>query len=45
MAIQALVIDDEPLAQDIIRKYAEDLKNIEIKGYCNDVEKTVKLTT
>jgi len=43
MAIQALVIDDEPLAQDIIRKYVEDLKNIEIKGYCNDALEAIQI--
>lgn len=43
MAIKVLVIDDEPLAQDIIRKYAEDLKNIEIKGYCNDALEAIQV--
>jgi len=36
MILKTLVIDDEPLAQNIIRKYAEDIKSIEIKGFCND---------
>jgi DNA-binding LytR/AlgR family response regulator len=43
MTIKVLVIDDEPLAQDIIRKYADDLKNIEIKGYCNDALEAIQV--
>jgi len=35
MILKTLVIDDEPLAQNIIRKYAEDIKSIEIRGFCN----------
>lgn len=36
MALKVLVVDDEPLAQDILRKYTEDLKNVEVKGFCSD---------
>ncbi len=36
MGLKTLVIDDEPLAQNILKKYAEDIKTIEIKGFCND---------
>lgn len=34
--IRALIIDDEPLAHEIIKKYAGDLKTIEIVGSCSD---------
>ncbi len=36
MTIKALVIDDEPLAQKIIRTYAGNIKSLEIKAYCSD---------
>jgi DNA-binding LytR/AlgR family response regulator len=36
MILKTLIIDDEPLAQNVIQKYAEDIKSIEIKGFCND---------
>jgi len=43
MILKTLVIDDEPLAQNILRKYAEDIKSIEIKGYCNDAVEAIEI--
>lgn len=43
MNLKTLVIDDEPLAQNIIRKYAEDTKSIEIKGFCNDALEAIEI--
>lgn len=43
MAIKALIIDDEPLARDIIKKYAEELKSIQIEGSCNDALEAVEI--
>jgi DNA-binding LytR/AlgR family response regulator len=43
MILKTLVIDDEPLAQNIIRKYAEDIKSIEIKGFCNDALEAMQI--
>ena len=34
--IRCLIIDDEPLAQRVIEKYAEDIPNIEIVCKCNN---------
>jgi len=34
--IKCLIVDDEPLAQRIIEKYAEDVPTIEIVGKCNN---------
>jgi DNA-binding LytR/AlgR family response regulator len=42
MILKTLVIDDEPLAQDIIRKYAEDVHLIEIKAFCNDAIEAIE---
>lgn len=36
MILKTLVIDDEPLAHEVIKTYAEDVKSIEITGYCRD---------
>jgi DNA-binding LytR/AlgR family response regulator len=36
MRLKALVIDDEPLSHEIIKKYAENLTSIEIAGFCSD---------
>lgn len=36
MKIKALIIDDEPLAQNIIKQYALKLPDLEITGTCND---------
>lgn len=43
MILKTLVIDDEPLAQDILRKYAEDIKSIEIKGYCSNPLQAIEI--
>lgn len=36
MEIRALIIDDEPLAQNVIIQYAQKLPNLIIEGTCND---------
>lgn len=36
MILKTLVIDDEPLAYEVIKTYAKDIKSIEIVGYCSD---------
>lgn len=36
MELKALIIDDEPLAQDVIKQYAQKLPNLTIAGTCND---------
>ncbi|HYQ58619.1 MAG TPA: response regulator, partial [Draconibacterium sp.] len=36
MAIKALIIDDEPLAQNVIEQYALKIPDLEIVGSCND---------
>lgn len=36
MILKTLVIDDEPLAHEIIKTYAKDIKSLEIVGYCGD---------
>ena len=36
MEIKALIVDDEPLAQNIIEQYARKLPNLVIAGKCND---------
>lgn len=36
MEIKALIIDDEPLAQNVIREYAKKLPNLNIVGTCAD---------
>ncbi|WP_347838549.1 LytTR family DNA-binding domain-containing protein [uncultured Draconibacterium sp.] len=36
MAIKALIIDDEPLAQNVIKQYALKIPFLEITGACND---------
>jgi DNA-binding LytR/AlgR family response regulator len=36
MTLKTLIIDDEPLAHEVIKTYAKDIKSIEIVGYCND---------
>jgi DNA-binding LytR/AlgR family response regulator len=36
MEINALIIDDEPLAQQVIDQYAGKLSNLRIAGKCND---------
>ncbi len=36
MEIRALIVDDEPLAQNVIEQYANKLPNLIISGKCND---------
>lgn len=36
MEVKALVIDDEPLAQNVIQQYAQKLPNLVISGTCSD---------
>lgn len=36
MEVKALIIDDEPLAQNVIKQYAQKLPNLLIVGTCND---------
>ncbi len=36
MEIKALIIDDEPLARNVIEQYAQRLQNLAIAGTCND---------
>ena len=36
MEIKALIIDDEPLAQNVIEQFARKLPNLVIAGKCND---------
>lgn len=36
MEIKALIIDDEPLAQNVIKQYAQKLPELTIVGTCND---------
>lgn len=41
--IRALIIDDEPLAHEIIKKYAGDLKTIEIVGSCSNALEAIPI--
>lgn len=43
MILKTLVVDDEPLAQNILRKYAEGIKSIKIEGYCNDAVEAIEI--
>ncbi|HKI87569.1 MAG TPA: LytTR family DNA-binding domain-containing protein [Draconibacterium sp.] len=36
MKIKALIVDDEPLAQNVIQQYAKKLPQLSIEGACND---------
>lgn len=36
MEIKALIIDDEPLAQDVIKQYAQKLPDLSIAATCNE---------
>jgi len=36
MKVNAIIVDDEPLAQNVIIQYAQKLPNLEIVGTCND---------
>ena len=43
MILKTLVIDDEPLAHEIIKKYAENLGSLEITGFCNDALEALEI--
>jgi DNA-binding LytR/AlgR family response regulator len=43
MTTKAIVIDDEPLAHEIIRSYSENIKTLEIKAYCNDALEALEI--
>jgi DNA-binding LytR/AlgR family response regulator len=43
MILKTLIIDDEPLAQNVLKKYAEDIKSIEIKGFCKDALEAIEI--
>ena len=36
MEIKALIVDDEPLAQNVIQQYAKKIPQLSIEGTCND---------
>jgi len=42
MKIKCLIIDDEPLAQRVIEKYAQDLPFLEIAGKCNQAVEAIE---
>lgn len=41
--IRCLIIDDEPLAQRVIEKYAQDLPSLEIVGKCNQAIEAMEI--
>lgn len=43
MKIKVLVIDDEPLAQEVIKTYLNDLNNIEVISYCSDALEAMQI--
>jgi DNA-binding LytR/AlgR family response regulator len=43
MILKTLVIDDEPLAHEVIKTYAKEIKTIEIVGYCSDALEALDL--
>lgn len=43
MILRTLIIDDEPLAQDIITKYAGDIQSVQIIGACSDALEALKV--
>lgn len=42
MQIRAIIVDDEPLAQNIIHQYAKEIHNLEIICTCNDALEALK---
>jgi len=42
-AIQCAIIEDEPLAQNILKKYIEDHPALELKAVCNNAEEAQKV--
>lgn len=43
MKIKALVIDDEPLARNVIQTYLEELPEIEVEKYCTDGIEAIRI--
>ena len=43
MILKTLIIDDEPLALNVLRKYTEDIKSIEVIGFCNNAVEAVEI--
>lgn len=43
MKIKALVIDDEPLARNVIKSYLEDLPEIDVEKYCSDGLEAIRI--
>jgi len=43
MILKTLIIDDEPLAQNVLKKYVEDIKSIDIKGFCKDALEAIEI--
>ncbi len=43
MKIRSLIIDDEPLAQRVIEKYAQDIPFLEIAGKCNQAVEAIEI--
>ena len=43
MNIRCLIIDDEPLAQRVIERYAENVPFLEIVGKCNDAMEAIEV--
>ena len=43
MILKTLIVDDEPLALNVLRKYTEDIKSIEVIGFCNSAVEAVEI--
>jgi len=43
MKIKALVIDDEPLAQEVLKTYINEIGTIEVKKYCSDALEAIQI--
>ena len=43
MILKTLIIDDEPLAQDIIKKFVQEVKSLEITAVCNDALQALEI--
>ncbi|MDD2304022.1 MAG: response regulator transcription factor [Prolixibacteraceae bacterium] len=43
MILKTLIIDDEPLAQNVLRKYTEDIKSIEVVGFCKNAVDAIEI--
>ena len=43
MKIRSIIIDDEPLAQRVIEKYAQDIPFLEIAGKCNQAVEAIEI--